>query len=111
MTRSVLPCASGCSVSMPHRLARRSLNAVHMVSVSREFSLSTITMRQGVAVSSVMESNKLARSSWRLYVTTTMASLSMGAGRVEGMGQYILSRAAGECCAEAIEYVLGTVLL
>ena len=34
-----------------------------------------------------------------------------GAGRVEGMGQYILSRAAGECCAEAIEYVLGTVLL
>ena len=35
----------------------------------------------------------------------------MGAGRVEGMGQYILSRAAGECCAEAIEYVLGTVLL
>ena len=77
---------------MPHRLARRSLNAAHMASVSREFSLSTITMRQGAAVSSVMESNKLARSSWRLYVTTTMASLSMGAGRVEVMNENILSR-------------------
>ena len=30
-------------MSIPHRLARRSLNAVHMASVSREFSLSTIT--------------------------------------------------------------------
>ena len=40
-----------------------------------------------------------------------MASLSMGAGRVEDMGQYILSRAARMRCTEAIEYVLGTVLL
>ena len=62
-------------------------------------------MRQGVAVSSVIESNRLAKSSWRLYVTTTMASLSMGAGRVEGMGQYFLSRAADMRRTEAIEYV------
>ena len=74
-TRASLPVRSG--TVPPHCRATAAPNRSTIAFVSSECSLSTTTTRHGATVRRRIESNSLVSSCWRLYVTTTMASLSM----------------------------------